>query len=243
MKYLATFVITIALLLTPLGKLDNHQAANASTQPYSGYPTFSIASVVRDKTVTIRTRNLPSKDVFRVRMGYMGTRGINGIIVKSFETGSGGAKTLEFSIPSDLHGLYQISIRIESKTGSGYYAYNWFYNNTTAAKKTNAPKPPSGYKGYPTFSIAKVVRNQSVTINIKNLPPQDVFRVRMGYMGTRGVNGIIGDSFETGQGGSKQVTFNIPAKLKGLRQIAIRIESKAGSGYYAFNWFYNNTYP
>jgi hypothetical protein len=35
---------------------------------------------------------------------------------------------MTFSIPSDLRGLTRIAIRIESKTGSGYFAYNWFFN-------------------------------------------------------------------------------------------------------------------
>lgn len=240
MKYLFPFIIGLALILAPLGEMGGLQAARASGQLYSGYPTFSISSVIRDKSVTIKTYNLPRDDIFRVRMGYMGTRGVNGIKVKSFETGLGGTKTFEFSIPSELIGLYQIAIRIESKTGSGYFAYNWFYNNTTAVKP---PKPSSGYAGYPTFSVASVVRNKSVTVSIVNLPPNDSFRVRMGYMGTRGVNGYTADSFKSGKGGAKQLTFTIPAELIGLKQIAIRIESKTGSGYYAFNWFYNNTYP
>jgi len=236
MKYIVPIFIVIALFFAPLGDTHGLQVVEA----YSGYPTFSIVDVVKDQTVTIKTYNLPSDDIFRVRMGYMGTRGINGINVKSFETGSGGTDNFTFSIPSELKGLYRIAIRIESKTGSGYFAYNWFFNNSTTSQ---TPKPSTGYTGYPTFSIKSVVRNKSVTIDIINLPPNDTFRVRMGNMGTRGVKGIIGDSFTTGQGGSKQVKFDIPAELKGFRQIAIRIESKTGSGYFAYNWFYNNTYP
>jgi hypothetical protein len=30
-----------------------------------------------------------------------------------------------------LSGSFQISIRLQSISGSGFYAYNWFYNNTT----------------------------------------------------------------------------------------------------------------
>jgi len=243
MKYTMSIIIALVLLVAPFGEFGGLRSANASAQLYTGFPIFSIGTVVNDTYVRIRAFNLPPNDVFRVRMGRMGTRGINGIIVDSFETGLGGTKNLEFSIPSELHGLYQISIRIESKTGSGYFAYNWFFNNIAASKPGKAPTPPSGYRGFPTFSIASVVRNQNVTINIVNLPPNDVFRVRMGRMSTRGINGIIGKSFETGVGGSKHIKFTIPAELKGLRQIAIRIESKTGSGYFAYNWFYNNTYP
>ena len=67
-----------------------------------------------------------------VMMGPMGTQGIGGIQVDMINTGAGGSKQYTFSIPAALHGSYKISIRIQSPT-SGYYAYNWFYNNTTGS--------------------------------------------------------------------------------------------------------------
>jgi hypothetical protein len=39
------------------------------------------------------------------------------------------------------------------------------------------------------------------------------------------------------------VTFDIPASLKGSYQIAVRLQSNTGSGYFAYNWFYNNNAP
>jgi len=38
--------------------------------------------------------------------------------------------TLTFSIPAQLHGSHQISIRTQNQW-SGYFSYNWFYNNST----------------------------------------------------------------------------------------------------------------
>ena len=215
---------------------------SGGTPGYTGFPTFKIVSVERDKAVTIKIVNLPSNDEFRVRMGNMGTRGVNGIKVGSFGTGDGGTQKHTFNIPGELHGRYQIAIRIESKTGSGYYAYNWFYNNTTGGSGGTGGQPP-GYSSYPTFSIASVVRNSSVTIKVKNLPPNDEYKTLMNYMGTRGTNGYNVGSFGTGDGGNKTLTFNIPSALKGQYKIAIRIQSKTGSGYFAYNWFYNNTTP
>ncbi|MGD9092866.1 MAG: hypothetical protein PVF74_08450 [Anaerolineales bacterium] len=242
MKYLCLTIVVLTFVIFPSSTVD--AAVTAAEPTYSGYPTFSILEVVRDKNVTIKTYNLPANDHFRVRMGYMGTRGVNGIIVTSFGSGSGGSKEYTFDIPSKLEGLYKISIRIESKTGSGYYAYNWFYNNTTNGSSTSGSSKGKGrYSGYPTFSIVSVKRNKSVTIKTNNLPPNDEFRVRMGYMGTRGVGGIKVISFGTDSGGKKKFTFNIPSELHGQYKIAIRIESKTGSGYYAYNWFYNNTTP
>ncbi|MEJ2707979.1 MAG: hypothetical protein P8074_10245 [Anaerolineales bacterium] len=210
---------------------------------YSGYPTFSIQAVVRDKTVTVRTNNLPANQDFKVLMGPMGTRGINGYQVTTFDTGSGGAQTLTFDIPSQLAGSYQISIRMQSISGSGLFAYNWFYNNTTGSGTgggTTTP-PSTVYSGFPTFSIQSVVRNQTVTVRTHNLPPNETFKVLMGPMGTRGINGYQVTTFDTGSGGAQTLTFDIPSQLAGSYQISIRMQSISGSGLFAYNWFYNNT--
>jgi len=216
---------------------------------YTGYPTFTILSVVRDQAVTIQAYNLPPNDSFVVTMGSMGTRGINGYVVATTESGAGGAQQLSYTIPTQLYGSYQISIRLQSPT-SGYYAYNWFYNVTTGGTggpvvptpTPNPVPPPPSYSGYPTFSIISVVRNQSVTIQTYNLPPNDSFVVTMGPMGTRGINGYVIGTTDSGVGGSQQYSYAIPAALANSYQIAIRLQSPY-SGYYAFNWFYNNTYP
>ncbi|HZD56211.1 MAG TPA: LysM domain-containing protein [Anaerolineales bacterium] len=200
-------------------------------------PTFSIVSVEKDKSVTIRTRDFPAKDSFDVLMGPFGTKGINGRLVDTIDSGKGGSFTANFKIPAFLRGSRQIAIRLESNTGSGFFAYNWFYNNTTGS---GSGSMPSGYTGFPTLSITSVVRNKTVTIKTNNLPPDDKFDVYMGAMGTKGVNGIKVDTTSSGKGGSQTLTYTIPGALKASYQIAIRMQSPA-SGYFAYNWFYNNT--
>jgi hypothetical protein len=61
-------------------------------------------------------------------------------------------------------------------------------------------------------------------------------------MGTRGIGGIEVTTINSGSGGTFTGTYKIPADLAGQGRIAIRLEATSG-GYYAFNWFYNNTYP
>lgn len=205
---------------------------------YWSYPTFSITSVIADDEVTVKTKNLPPNDSFVVRMGAMGTRGVGGVKVATVDTDGGGTKSFTFDVPKSLKGSYQIAIRMESPS-SGYFAYNWFYNNTTG--QGGQPSPPqNGYYGYPTFWISSVIRNDEVTIQAKNLPPNDSFVVRMGAMGTRGIGGVKVDTVDSKAGGSKSFTFDIPSSLKNSYQIAIRLESPS-SGYFAYNWFYNNT--
>jgi len=105
-------------------------ARSAAVAPaYSGYPTFSIVAVVKDTTVTIQAYNFPPGDTFTVRMGAYGTLGVGGIVVGTQASGSGGSFSTTYDIPAALAGSYRIAIRLESPT-SGYYAYNWFYNNT-----------------------------------------------------------------------------------------------------------------
>ena len=148
-------------------------------------------------------------------MGEMGTRGVNGIKVATISSGAGGSFTDTFNIPDALKGRYQISIRLQSVTGSGYFAYNWFYNNYSGNIPPGPGMPlPPGYVGYPTFSITSVDPGVSVKIKTYNLPKNDSFDVLMGYMGTQAINGIKVDTVSSGSGGTKEFTFAIPPALQ-----------------------------
>lgn len=194
-------------------------------------PTFSILKVVTDDSVTIRTYNFPANMVFTARMGKIGTRAVGGIVVGNTDSGKGGSMDVTYKIPAELKGLAQIAIRLDGK--EGYYAYNWFYNNTSSGGITTP-----GYSGYPTFSITAVVKDDSVTIKTSNLPAERTFTVLMGKIGTRAVDGVEVGKLDSGKGGALEATYKIPASLKGLSQIAIRIDS---APYYAYNWFYNSS--
>jgi hypothetical protein len=211
-------------------------------QPYTGIPTISIVSVQADETVTIQTHNYPANRTFLVLMGQMGTRGVGGIQVTSIASGAGGSFSETFEIPEGLKGNYQIAIRLQTEDGI-FYSYNWFYNNTTTASaQPPSQQPAAGYTGIPTFSITGVVEDESVTINTNNFPANYDFKVLMGKMGTRGVGGIHVTTINSGAGGTFTDTYGVPSDLAGQNRIAIRLEATSG-GYYAFNWFYNNTYP
>jgi len=223
------------------GGSSGGSSGGTTTPGYSGYPTFSITAVVKDDSVTIKTSNLPANRTFTVLMGKIGTRAVGGVEVGKLESGKGGAVEATFKVPASLKGLAQIAIRMDS---SPYFAYNWFYNSSTGSSGgtgTPTPTPAPGYSGYPTFSIIAVDRDQSVTIRTKNLPPNVTFTVRMGKYGTAGVGGTQVTTTDSGSGGTMDITYLIPAGLKGLDRIAIRMESSAG--YYAYNWFWNNDAP
>jgi hypothetical protein len=211
----------------------NNTSGTATTTGYTGYPTFSIASVVVDTTVTIDMVNLPSSNTFDVLMGAYGTLGIGGTKVASFDSGSGGKLSATYNIPDALKGSQRIAIRIQSTTSS-FFAYNWFWNNTATSSSGTA------YTGVPTFSIDSVVVDTSVTIKGVNFPANYTFDVLMGPYGTLGIGGTKVASFGSGSGGNFTATFNIPAALAGSQRIAIRLQSTTG-GFFAYNWFWNNT--
>lgn len=210
----------------------NNTTETSTTPTYSGFPTFSISSVVVDTSVTIAMTNLPPSYTFNVLMGAYGTLGIGGTQVASFDSGSGGNLTATYNIPAALKGAQRIAIRIESTTG-GFFAYNWFWNNTATSSGGTA------YTGIPTFSIDSVVVDTTVTIKGVNFPAGYTFNVLMGPYGTLGIGGTNVSSFGSGSGGNFTATFNIPASLQGSQRIAIRLESTAG-GFFAYNWFWNN---
>ena len=111
----------------------NDQATTSSggtSSSYTGIPTFTISSVVKDNKVTISTVNFPANRTFTVRMGLYGTLGIGGIEVATTDSGNGGSFTATYTIPSALQGQSRIAIRLDSTTG-GFNSYGWFWNNTT----------------------------------------------------------------------------------------------------------------
>ncbi len=225
-------LMVLALLAVPLG------AAAA----YSGFPFFFIKAV--DTTahwVEIEPHNFPPNDTFVVRMGPMGTRGVGGWVVGTVTTdASGNLSQTRFPIHPYVWGQYMVAIRLESPR-TGYYAYNWFYNVSTTSSAGSGSGGPANYYGFPFFFIQSVVKNTSVTIKGYNFPPNDTFEVYMHYMGTRGIGGTKVATVHTDANGNLDVTtFNIPSHLHNQYRIAIRLQSPR-TGYYAFNWFYNNT--
>ena len=97
---------------------------------WGAVPTIWITGVVRDSSVTFTTSNWPAGVTFQVLMGPMGTAGIGGIPVGTMNSGAGGTLTGTFAIPAQLQGSRQIAIRTQNWP-TGFYSYNWFWNNTT----------------------------------------------------------------------------------------------------------------
>ncbi len=209
----------------------------------STIPTLTVTSVVTDKTVTVQTHDFPPNQNFVVTMGPFGSKGVNGIVVATTNSGVGGSFSVTYDIPSQLAGSRAIAIRMQTAHAYPFYAFNWFWNNSAGTGVTPPTTPPTGpiQTVAPTFKVCGVVQNTSVTVRTKDFPANQVFTVTMGPFGTQGVGGYVVGTINSGIGGELTATFNIPGQLAGSRLIAVRMQTPGGSPYFAYNWFYNNT--
>jgi hypothetical protein len=203
----------------------------------SSVPTFDVASVISNDSVTLQTHHYPAEQTFTVRMGEYGTLGVDGIVVGSFDSGAGGDFSVSFDIPDALQDLSRIAIRADSS--DGYFSYNWFYNKAAAASTDSSEPAATSFSGTPTMGILDVVIDDQVTIRTRQYPPGQTFTVRMGKYGTLGIDGVVVGKFDSGNGGSMDKTFDIPDELHGQSRIAIRADSPAG--FFSYNWFWNAT--
>lgn len=92
--------------------------------------SLTIIDSVSNQSATVLFSNFPPNQTFEIMMGEKNSSGINGIIVETLYSGTGGTFQGTFSIPNQLHELKQIAIRAQTNHIDPFYAYNWFYNKT-----------------------------------------------------------------------------------------------------------------
>ncbi|MEJ2758077.1 MAG: hypothetical protein P8046_06285 [Anaerolineales bacterium] len=240
-KYLFIFIIILLLIPSPVMAFpqdDIHQTGNYYTK---ATPFTNILNVVPDQEVTLQVFNFPADKEFIVTMGEIGTRGISGFVVGTQYSGEGGSFIVTYPIPSGLHGSQYIAIRLES-TSSGHFAYDFFKNVEGYGSTNTTPTDPADWRlaqgTYPLTEIESVSAGESVTVKVTNATKNDAYTVRMGAWGTRGLGGIVVDTYYTDDTGTFTATFTIPENLKSAQKIAIRFES-VNAAYYAFDWFVN----
>jgi hypothetical protein len=222
------------------------------------HPSFIISSVNSGKSITVQGSDFPLYEEFNVLMGVYGTIGIGGEKVGVQKTGSKGEFTATYEIPADLKGAYTIAVRLDSDY-SDYYAFNYFYNTTymptpvTTAEASSAatavatsetaanPTAESSYQGYPSFTVTKVTKDATIEIDAENLPMDETFTVYLSdFNGTN--QPIKAGTLDSGKAGKTTASFTIPADLKGVSQISVRLSGDT-TGYFAYNYFFNKDYP
>ncbi len=212
--------------------------------------------VQQDTNVTIQTYNFPSNVFFNVKIGRSSGGGYDWKDLPNLDTGNGGDFKAVINIPPEFAGVNQLVVRLvqAKKNGKVFHVDQWFSNipgGSGYGGRNNNSNPynsnpynyiNSGYGGYgciPTIWIASVNRNSTVTVQTNNFPANTDFQVLMGPMGTHGF-GYYVSTFNSGGGGAMTLTFPIPPQLYGAYQVSIRTQNQ-WSGYYSYNWFYNNT--
>lgn len=101
----------------------------------------------------------------------------------------------------------------------------------------SAPRPVSAAS--PSFDVIGVKTDESVTIRTRDFPANVKFIIRMDVYGDNAEDGIAVAEMNSGLGGAFEATIMIPAQLKGVATIAIRVDSQ--EGYFAYSWFTNRT--
>lgn len=205
--------------------------------PASTKWSFTVVGVQQDKTVTIRTANFPDNVKFEVSIGRLKSGAYEWAKVADLDSDKGGAFDESFNLPAQFTGVPQLIIRL-TQVKKNISVDRWF-NNIPGGSGTGG----AGYGyywGIPTIWIKSVVKDSKVTIVTHNFPANVQFDVLMGPYGTNGINGYKVASFNSGAGGTLEMTFDVPAQLSGSARIAIRTQNLA-AGFYSFNWFYNNT--
>ncbi|HMN13198.1 MAG TPA: hypothetical protein PKD55_12825 [Bellilinea sp.] len=219
------------------------------------YPSISVVAVEQDVSIVLRVENAPANEVFTVLIGKVNTKGLKGVPAGTFESGQGGTMELRVPIPEQMKKQGYLDVRIEGKRG--YYAYNWFQNVTknsvtatatpvvtvgtsipTVGVQTPVPnKTPS--KPIPVFDIIRVEKGKEIIIRTKDYPGNVDFTIRMGKGDTRGIDGYVAGTLNSGKGGTFEATIPIPAELKDTLVISVRLDGKGG--WYSYNWFVNST--
>ena len=125
-------------------------------------------------------------------------------------------------------------------TAQSAYGYNLKTTPSAAASfPTRAPIVVLG--GKPTVAIVHVNYAESITVNITNLNPGTVLKIRMGSPNVYGTDGpVVGMATADATGSVLNGTFKIPEQFIGYGQIDFRIEFPDGTPTTFF--FYNNNY-
>ena len=106
---------------------SSSSTTTTTSSTWGKIPSTSFVSLNSGNTVTFMAYNFEPDTEWRITMGNFGTRGVNGVYVKTI-TSASSSFSITVAIPSSLQSLDKIAIRFEQVDGP-YYAYDWFANN------------------------------------------------------------------------------------------------------------------
>jgi hypothetical protein len=195
-------------------------------------PIFSFTTIKAGETVTVHGENFPKDTNFNVRMDVFGDLAVDGINVGVVNSGTG-TFDATFAIPSSLKNERTIAMRMDA--ASGWYSYNWFTNQSVTSPTPTQPSPVGG--GKPFIDIVAVDKNNAVTVQTGRFPANQNFTIRVGPFNDFFKKYVVTGSVNSGSGGTFKFTVQLPAAVKDVETITIRLDSNSGA--YAFNAFKN----
>lgn len=131
-SHLLFVLLVVAALILPAWQGNPWGPPVQPFPPPDDIPYMEIVAVEKDSSVTIKAYRFPVGTNLEATMGRIGTRGVHGIVVDTFVVDSADEFERTFSIPEELWGYFQIAVRLEETEATfPYFAYNWFYNNST----------------------------------------------------------------------------------------------------------------
>lgn len=224
--------ILVALLLCTQFVLAAPQQVFAKQMRFASPPPaplqgitvhFDVIAVVKDQSVTIRTRDFPIRTDFVVRIDKAGKRAKDGPVAGEFYSQTGGEQEATFSIPEAVRGQGILAIRLDS--GENYTADSWFFNRTQDGPLFRSVKVPTPSPAQaPVLTIAEVKKNTSVTVSGKNLPPNTSFSVRMGPYENFYRRYTRLASLTSAADGTINTTLTIPTALKDVENVMVRLD-------------------
>ena len=212
----------------------------------SGTPFTTIEEVIRNEKIEIKGYQFPTNQTFNVRMGAYGSYGINGAVSSTQVNSGNGNFTAEINIPPGVANYDVIAIRLDN--AGPYYAYNWFYNNSTTGvvassdinrntTGNNDRSAVAAYTGTPGLEFVKI-EGEDVTVKTINFPPNQTFFVTMGSRDANGFGNNVG-TIQSGDGADKEYTFTIPSRISHYGYIRLRAQTGHSRPYSAYVSFFN----
>jgi len=118
---------------------------------------IDIVSIKQSKTVTVKARNFPANQDFKVRIGPYYTFSTQYVVVGTINSGDGGDFEFTVNIPSKVKAGDLAAIRLDSPQGR--YAYNAFYNNNynVPTSKTATPTKTPKVTGTAVYGQCKLI--------------------------------------------------------------------------------------
>jgi len=214
--FAATSAVVILLAFLP-------QAA------FAAVPSFTFTTIKVGESVTIHAINFPQNTNFTVRMDVFGNLAIGGTIVGTVSSGNG-TFDATFNIPASLKDAATIAMRLDS--ASGWYSYNWFTNKTSSTTVT-----PTTTCTKPIIQVIAVDANNEITVQAQCFPANQNFKIRVGPYYTFFTDYVIMGYKNSGSGGSFQFNVALPAAVKDVDLVTVRLDSPESE--YAYTAFHN----